>query len=136
MAAIDLNRVKRLYNFVAQICFENGLLPYLPHNNTDPIINQNASDKEVFLMDYSELTNSSFVIAYIGEPSLGVGAELSICVTKNIPIIAIYETHRKVSRFLKGMLQTSNTIDIIEFENLNDLKEKLHYLFNRVPQLL
>lgn len=126
MAAKNLDRVKELYNDIAIICSENGLNPYLPHNNTDPIKDSNVSDKEVYLKDFEELVKSSLVIAYIGEPSLGVGAELSICVSKQIPVITVTESKRKVSRFLKGMLQTTENIFAIEFDNKNDLKQKLN----------
>ena len=125
MAAKDLERVKRLYNEIAAICSTNGLDPYLPHNNTDPIKNNTISDKEVFKKDFEELVKSSLVISYIGEPSLGVGAELSICVSNHIPVITITESKRKVSRFLKGMLLTTKSTQLIEFDNINDLRYKL-----------
>src|SRR5438067_1589225 len=89
MGAKDLNRVKQLYSDIALICDENGLHPYLPHNNTDPINNSNVSDTEVFRKDFEELIKSFLVISYIGEPSLGVGAELSICISHNIPVITV-----------------------------------------------
>lgn len=125
MGAKDLNRVKNLYNEIAIICDESGFLPYLPHNNTDPIQNINASDVEVFKKDLEELLKSSLVISYIGEPSLGVGAELSICISKNIPVITVTEDGQRVSRFLKGMLKSTNNVLSIEFVNMNDLQEKL-----------
>jgi len=126
MAAKNLDRVKELYNDIAVICSENGLNPYLPHNNTDPIKDSKVSDEEVYMKDIEELVKSSLVIAYIGEPSLGVGAEISICVSKQIPVITVTESKRKVSRFLKGMLQTTENTFAIEFVNKNDLKQKLN----------
>lgn len=126
MAAKNLDRVKRLYNEIALVCSDNGLQPYLPHNNTDPIKNNNVSDKEVFKKDFQELVKSSLVISYIGEPSLGVGAELSICISHQIPVITVTESKRKVSRFLKGMMQTSGNIQAIEFDSNNDMKSKLN----------
>jgi len=141
MAAKNLDRVKQLYNEIASICSENGLQPYLPHNNTDPIKNSKVSNKEVFEKDFEELVKSSLVISYIGEPSLGVGAELSICVSNRIPVITITESKRKVSRFLKGMLQTNDNAQAIEFDNKNDLKVKLNdclksYLHGATEQLV
>lgn len=125
MAARNLDSVKKLYNYIADICNENGLHPYLPHNNTDPIRDKDISDDEVYRKDYLEMINSSLVISYIGEPSHGVGAELSICISQNIPVITINETNQKVSRFLKGMLKTSDKVCSVEFDNTNDLHEKL-----------
>lgn len=99
MAARNLDRVKELYNDIAVICSENGLIPYLPHNSTDPIKDSKVSDKEVYLKDFEELVKSSLVIAYIGEPSLGVGAELSICISKQIPVITVTESKKKFQDF-------------------------------------
>ena len=134
MAAKDLDRVKELYNYIAVICSENGFNPYLPHNNTDPIKDSKVSDKEVYLKDFEELVKSSLVIAYIGEPSLGVGAELSICVSQQIPVITVTESKRKVTRFLKGMLQTTENIFAIEFDNKNDFKQKLNSCLSSINQ--
>ncbi|HMK18186.1 MAG TPA: nucleoside 2-deoxyribosyltransferase [Chitinophagaceae bacterium] len=125
MAAKNLESVKELYDYIAQICCENGLVPYLPHNNTDPIKDSDISDDEVYKKDYLEMINSSLVISYIGEPSHGVGAELSICISQNIPVITINEVNQKVSRFLKGMLKTSNRVCSVEYENTNELRKKL-----------
>lgn len=134
MAAKDLENMKKLYSYIAEICFENGLNSYLPHNNTDPSKDIHFSDDEVFKKDYREMINSSLVISYIGEPSLGVGAELSICITQNIPIITINKTHQKVSRFLKGMLKTSENVFSFEYDTNEELRQKLsNYLqiFNK-----
>lgn len=125
MAAKDLEIVKQLYNYIAEVCQENYLDPYLPHQNTDPIKNSETSDIEVYRTDLNEMLSSTLVISYIGEPSLGVGAELSICLAKNIPIIAVKESNRKVSRFLLGMLKTSKNVAIIDFNSKEELKLKL-----------
>jgi len=117
MAAKNLESVKELYDYIAEICSENGFNPYLPHNNTDPVRDSNISDDEVYKKDYLEMINSSLVISYIGEPSHGVGAELSICISQNIPIITIKEVNQKVSRFLRGMLKTSDKVCSLEYEN-------------------
>ncbi|WP_131539896.1 nucleoside 2-deoxyribosyltransferase [Pedobacter nototheniae] len=134
MAAKNLDRVKKLYNDIAMICDENGLQSYLPHNNTDPIKNSEISDIDVYQKDFEELIKSSLVISYIGEPSLGVGAELSICIANQIPIIAITESKRKVSRFLKGMLQATDNAFSIEFDNKDDLVSKLNLCLRSLSQ--
>jgi nucleoside 2-deoxyribosyltransferase len=125
MAAKDLDSVKRLYNYIASICSEHSFSPYLPHKNTDPIIDSNISDCDVYEKDCIEMTSSSLVISYIGEPSLGVGAELSICISKNIPLITINQSGQKISRFLKGMLNTSKNVQSIEYHNIDDLRTEL-----------
>lgn len=136
MAATNIDKAKKLYGFIGDICLENGLFPYLPHNNTDPTRNIDISDSEVFLKDYQEMMTSCLVISYIGEPSLGVGAELAICIKKRMPIIAISERDRKVSRFLKGMLKTSDSTTFIEYDDWVDLKQKLdQILLNCIPSI-
>jgi 2'-deoxynucleoside 5'-phosphate N-hydrolase len=125
MGARDLERVKILYNFVADVCLRNGYIPYLPHLNTDPIHNREVSDIEVFSKDYTEMISSSVVLSYIGEPSLGVGAELSICVNHNIPVVSFSQRQSRVSRFLKGMLALSGNAKQIEFDDFAGLENEL-----------
>jgi len=125
MGARDLAKAKELYVFVARVCSKSGYQPYLPHLNTDPIQNTSISDEQVFFKDYSEMMSSAVVVSYIGEPSLGVGAELSICIAHNIPVIAFNERHQKVSRFVKGMLQTSGSAQQIEYDDYKNLEDQL-----------
>ena len=125
MGARDLEQVKVLYNFVATVCLKNGYSPYLPHLHTDPVKNRESSDIEVFSKDYAEMISSSVVLSYIGEPSLGVGAELSICVNQNIPVISFFERQSSVSRFLKGMLQSAGNTKQIEFDDFTGLEDEL-----------
>lgn len=125
MGARDLAKAKELYGFVAMVCSKSGFRPYLPHLNTDPIQNTAFSDADVFSKDYSEMMSSSVVVSYIGEPSLGVGAELSICIAHNIPVIAFNKRNQKVSRFVKGMLQTSSLAQQIEFDDYESLESLL-----------
>ena len=64
-------------------------------------------------------------LGYIGEPSLGVGAELSICIANNIPVIAFNERYQEVSWFVKGMLQTYGSAQQIEFDGHKNLEDQL-----------
>jgi len=125
MGARELETVKELYTFVASVCKNAGYHPYLPHLHTDPVLNGEASDAEVFSKDYAAIMASDLVLSYIGEPSLGVGAELSICVSHHIPVITFVERQRKVSRFVKGMLAASAHTEQIEFSNYQMLEEQL-----------
>lgn len=125
MGARDLEQVKVLYNFIATVCLKNGYAPYLPHLHTDPVKNQEATDMEVFSKDYAEMVSSSVVLSYIGEPSLGVGAELSICVNRNIPVVSFFQRQSSVSRFLKGMLQSAGNTRQIEFDDFTSLEDEL-----------
>jgi len=128
-AARNLQSVKELYDYVANICQELGFDPYLPHKYTDPIDASHISDDEVYRQDCDALLTSSFVISYIGEPSHGVGAELALCVANRIPTITINDANQKVSRFLKGMLALSESVVCVEYETRNELRDKLAISF-------
>jgi hypothetical protein len=104
MGARDLEAVRSLYESFATACESAGWIPYLPHQNTDPVVSANLTGEEVVSRDLLHLGSAGVVLAYLGEPSLGVGAELAIAMQMGKPIIALYESTRRVSRFALGLI--------------------------------
>lgn len=76
---------------------------YVPHMNTDPIKHPDVTPEEVYQLDRQKVYASNLVIAYMGEPSFGVGAELQMANEKGIPILLLYEKGKGVSRLPRGM---------------------------------
>jgi len=103
-AAKELSRARSFYEDLAAVCLRSGLRAYLPHQQTDPLFHYDVSAAEVFQRDYSALTAADIVIAVIGSPSSGVGAELGIAHELSIPVIAMFSTSDKPSRFVLGLL--------------------------------
>jgi len=111
--APDLRAARLYYERLAQVCRQEGLVPYLPHTESDPQLHAGESAETVFKRDLHHLLSSQLIVAFIGSPSLGVGAELALASEKDIQIIAIRRPGDTVSRFLLGMLITSQAYDMV-----------------------
>jgi hypothetical protein len=100
----DLASARRYYERLAAVCASCGLDPYLPHLRTDPERHPDLPPRSVFERDRSALWAARVVVAYIGTPSLGVGAELVLARSAEIPVLALHRPGERVSRFLLGYL--------------------------------
>ena len=94
---------KEFYEKIGQLLEEIGNQPYIPHLHTDPEKNPDATPAEVYKVDMMQVEKSAIVIAYVGYPSLGVGAELEHANAKGIPLILLHEVGEKVSRLALGI---------------------------------
>ncbi|MEH2134079.1 MAG: nucleoside 2-deoxyribosyltransferase [Nostoc sp.] len=117
---------KALYKKIGLLCEEIGLQAYVPHLQTDPVNNPDISPREVFDQDKYQVSNSDLVIAYLGSLSFGVGMELAFAETNKIPIILLYETGKRISRFPRGIPTVIAEIQFQDHEDaLNQLKKVL-----------
>ena len=94
--------LKGFYEEIGGVCEDVGICPYIPHQHTDPIADPDISPEEVYKRDKIEVQSSDLVIAYIGVPSGGGGAELEMAREAGVPIILLYEKGRPVSRVARG----------------------------------
>lgn len=130
----DRRATRLYYERLARVCRQEGLTPYLPHTENDPELHANESPATVFERDMGQLLSSQVVVAYIGSPSLGVGAELAFASENKIPIIAIRRPGENVSRFALGMLSASGAYElVIPDERLDD--ELAHALRATIARL-
>ena len=77
---------------------------------------------EVFDKDKHQVSISDLVIAYLGSLSFGVGMELAYAENNKIPIILLYETGKRISRFPLGI---PSVIAIIQFNDHEDALNQL-----------
>jgi hypothetical protein len=70
----------------------------------DPEKHPEVPAEEVFKRDAAKLLGADLVVAFVGAPSLGVGAELALAMSNDIPVLAICRPNEIVSRFVLGML--------------------------------
>jgi nucleoside 2-deoxyribosyltransferase len=113
---------KALYEKIGLVCEEVGLQAYVPHLHTDPVNNPDITPREVFDNDKHEVSISDLVIAYLGSLSFGVGMELAYAENNKIPIILLYETGKRISRFPRGI---PSVIAEIQFNDYEDALIKL-----------
>ena len=111
-AAEDVAGARKYYESVAAVCREQGLQPYLPHMHNDSTVDSSLTPEAIYEQDMQYLLGSSLVIAHVGAPSSGVGAELAIAVHHNIPVLAIWRPNEQVSRFLLGLLRAAGAYEL------------------------
>lgn len=96
-------KTKAFYRQLADVARKNGFHYYWAFlKGTDPIKNPTVSPAEVYKVDTYQLHHSDFMIAYMGEPSIGTGIEIEFANTHDIPVYIMYEKGKHVSRMLRG----------------------------------
>lgn len=98
----SVEELKRLYERIGAVCAKIGCDVYIPHQHTDPVLHSEISPQEVYHTDMREVSRSDLVIAYVGLPSLGVGAEIERAHHSNIDVVILYEEGARVSRLIRG----------------------------------
>lgn len=101
--AKNITDLTKFYETTALICRNHNLIPFVPHLFSHPTKHKDEPSEVIFKRDLFFLLNSKLIIAYTGEKSLGVGAELGFAHANNIPILICYEEHKRISRFIEGM---------------------------------
>jgi nucleoside 2-deoxyribosyltransferase len=123
-SADDLAAARRLYERIACVCQELGWDTYLPHQQTDPIAHADVPPASVFKRDYYRVRHAALIIAHVGPPSSGVGAELGIALENDIPVIGVCHVDERPSRFITGMLDSVN-LPMVVFDSVADCAAKL-----------
>lgn len=89
-----------------------------PHIN-----NRNINTVEI-------IKNCDFFVAEVSQASTGLGIEIGIAVSKEIPVICIYKKGNAPSRALNFI---SN--EFIEYADLTDMGKQLEIFFNTVRKV-
>jgi nucleoside 2-deoxyribosyltransferase len=103
--AVNLAESRARYERFADACRAVGWDAYVPHQHADPERDTHLSNTDVARRDLDAVTSADLLIAYVGEPSLGVGAEVAIALAAKKPVLLLAEAQRKVSRFLLGLVE-------------------------------
>lgn len=100
--------IKRFYEQIADLCQGvTGTRAFVPHEHYDPVKNPNPTPKEVYKVEYHQISKStSCLIAVTIAPSWGGGMEVQMANEKKIPVILLCLREkldkRKISRLLRG----------------------------------
>lgn len=132
MAASDLVAARSLYEQAAEAVKFAGHEAYLPHQKSDPEQAPSLSPEAVFEADVRALLSSDGMIAFLDEPSLGVGAELAICVQNDIPTLGLAHHPSNVSRFALGCI-FSGRGDFQAFSDVDQLTTVIGDFLRRLP---
>lgn len=104
---------RQLYEHIADICRRHGVTPIIPHLMNDALSNPGLDPVAVYENDTSMLLGSDVLIAHVGAPSSGVGAEVAIAIEAGIPIIALRRSDEEVSWYLLGLLRAAGAHELI-----------------------
>ena len=122
-------KIKKTYETISQVCNNAGIETYVPHVwGSDPKINPEVEAKEVWKINQREIAVSNLFIAFVGEPSLGVGAEIEIARITMSYVVLWWYTGQKVSKMTLGNPAVKETI---EAEDDQDLVKKLKVILNK-----
>lgn len=120
----DLSSARSLYERAAKTIVALGHSAYLPHTETDPTDDRGLSEAEVYLIDIRKIRSADGVVAFLNEPSLGVGAEVATCVHESIPLLGLYHSSAEVSRFALGYM-ASNGSRVLRYRDCIELDQAL-----------
>ena len=119
-----LRNARNLYEETAQCLEGKGIVPFLPHKQTDPVHAAQLSSAEVYERDRKALNECAAIIAFLDEPSHGVGAEIAICLERKMPMLPMARQGRKCSRFLEGLI-CSCGLEIVRYGGMSDIDRHL-----------
>lgn len=120
----DLDAARRLYDDLADIVRSCGHQAYVPHHHTDPTQAADLSSEDVFATDLAALNAAHAVVAHIGLPSTGVGAELALSVSSDRRVLGIKRPNERGSRFAEGLIVDAGG-QVVIFSHLDDLASQL-----------
>jgi nucleoside 2-deoxyribosyltransferase len=103
--AAALERSRALYERFGEACLAAGWEAYVPHQHADPERDGHLSNVEVAERDIDQVSAADALVAYVGEPSLGVGAEVAIALRAGKRVLVLAESDARVSRFLLGLAE-------------------------------
>lgn len=130
MAEDERARLRTFYEWMGDVCEQNGFSVYIPHKFGDPVRNRDKTPLEIDRIDRTAVTLSYLMIAYVGVPSIGVGIEIEMAFHSNKPVVILFEQarldERRVSRLVRGNPAVWHEIAFSDHEDaIRKLKEYL-----------
>ena len=131
MGSADLSAARELYERVAEVVEKSGQSAYVPHKVTDPEGNPSILPIEVYQQDFDNILAADGVIAFLNEPSLGVGTEIATCIHKSIPLLGLCDSAVDPSRFVIGFL-VLNDAEFVSYSSWNELESAVMRFIRRL----
>lgn len=122
--AADLVAARALYVAVAAAVESAGNQAYVPHLHTDPEAAAGIEPSSVYDRDVAALLDADAVVAHVGAPSTGVGAELAIAHHAGLRIVGLLRTGEPVSRFAQGLIERAGGV-LVAFDRPAELPRLL-----------
>ena len=120
---------KEIYELLGAEFERCGFTAYIPNQHTDSKKNAGIKPDKIYQTDYRKIIESSLLVAYVGEPSLGVGQEIQIASFNQVPILLVFEKEAKVSHMTLGTPGVKQTFKFETFENLKEWVRQFMILY-------
>lgn len=117
----DKDIINSVYNFLIKkghkVMTEFNIIPKLD--------SKSLTEEDIFNRDIEALEKSDILLADVSKPSLGVGYEIAHAVNRKIEVIAFFKKETNLSCMIKG----NRKVNLIEFNTIDDLLDKLNNYF-------
>lgn len=114
------------YEAIGRMVESVGLVPYVPHQNTDPVRHKDVTPPQVDLIDRTAVTSAILVVAVADNPSLGVGIEVEMAYHASKPVVLLCRKERvdarRISRLIRG---NPGVVHEIVYESCDDALTRL-----------
>ena len=109
------------YEAVAEMLREIGVEPYVPHCHSAPQLRLDHSPERIYEVDSKALAAADLLLAFLDEPSLGVGAEIALAMSLDVPVLAVWPQGSHVSPFVRGLIGSSTACLGRPYRELRDV---------------
>ncbi|WES64099.1 nucleoside 2-deoxyribosyltransferase [Microbacter sp. GSS18] len=117
----DLDSARRFYDALAVMVADLGHEAYVPHHFTDPESAGGMSANAVFTADIEALNRADAVIAHVGLPSTGVGAEIALASASGRRVLGVKRSSERGSRFAEGLISDTGG-EVVAFGHQDELR--------------
>jgi hypothetical protein len=121
---LDANR--QHYERLGDACELAGHNAYIPHKHTDPEKTAAADPRDIYNIGSGKVIGAKGMILVADEPSFGAGMEMMEAAEHNLPILCVYRTSSRVSRYLRGFLMQYPYGKLLPYKSDDDLYEQLN----------
>jgi hypothetical protein len=122
----------KVYERVQNVCKKIQLTCYLPQKS-QTYSSKTMPHTKVWEVEYKRVLNSGVIVAYVGIPSCGVGAEIEMARTANVPVILLFETNKleELSQLILGNPAIKYKISFNQPQDIdNQLTDALIMIFS------
>ncbi|MFM2414467.1 MAG: hypothetical protein RI911_160 [Candidatus Parcubacteria bacterium] len=118
--------VRALYESVGAFCSSKNLITFVPHLKADPQKYPHMTPREVWEWNLRGVLAADVVIAYVGMPSTGTGAEIEIARMAGKDVIIWSFVGEIVTRFIQGNPAVQYNLIV---KDIQELEQKLEAIF-------
>jgi hypothetical protein len=120
----------KIYREIIQVIKEYGPC-FTEHVGEEEYLKkESCSDQEIYKKDMDWLRSSRAVIADVSTPSIGVGYELGIAESLNLPTLILYRTDSK--KRISAMISGNNYFTVVHYSSVKEALDSTRKFLNKV----